>query len=63
MPLKLIVFIVASSYASISYRIYSHDLNICKCRISSAIRKGLARQLTTSPDFSSFLMEDLIEAL
>jgi hypothetical protein len=63
MPLKLIVFIVASSHASISYHIYSYDLNISKCRISFAIRKGLARQLTTSPDFSSSLMEDLIEAL
>jgi hypothetical protein len=54
---------IASSYASISNRTYPYALNICKRRISFAIQKGLARQLTTSPNFSSSLIEDPFEAL
>jgi hypothetical protein len=50
---------IASSYASISNRTYSYALHICKRRISFVIQKGLARQLTTSPAFSSSLMEVL----
>jgi hypothetical protein len=54
---------IASSYAPTSNRTYSYALNIWKRHISFAIQEGLARQLTTSPAFSSSLMEDLLEAL
>jgi hypothetical protein len=54
---------IASSYAFINNRTYNNALNICKRRISFAIQKGLARQLTVSPNFSPSLMEDPYEAI
>jgi hypothetical protein len=54
---------IATFYASISNRTYNYALNIVKRRISFAIQKGLARQLTVSPNFSPSLMEDPYEAI
>jgi hypothetical protein len=52
---------IASVYAVLSNRPYSYALNICKRRTSFAIQKGLARQLITSPSFSSSFIEDPYE--
>lgn len=59
---KLIKLYGAASSNASSYRNYSYVLNICNRRESSAIRKGLVRRLTISPDFSSSVTEYLIEA-
>jgi hypothetical protein len=60
---NLLLYRIASAYASLSNRTYSYALNICKLLMSFAIQKGLARQLTTSPSFNSSIIEDLYEVL
>jgi hypothetical protein len=55
---NLLLCRIASAYAILSNRPYSYALNICKRCISFAIQKDLARQLITSPSFSSSIIED-----
>jgi hypothetical protein len=47
----------ASACAVLSNRPYSYALNICKRRVSFAIKEGLARQLITFSSFKSSVVE------
>jgi hypothetical protein len=52
---------LATSYAAITNRPYAYALSLCLRRVSFAIQKGLALQLTSSPAFIPTTIEDVFE--
>jgi hypothetical protein len=52
---------IATSYAAISNRPYAYALSLCLRRVSFAIQKGLAFQLTSSPSFIPTVTEDVFD--
>jgi hypothetical protein len=52
---------IATSYAAIANRPYAYALAICLRRVSFAIQKGLAYQLTSSPSFIPTITEDVFD--
>ena len=52
---------IATSYAAIANRPYPYALSLCLRRVSFAIQKGLAYQLTSSPSFIPTITEDVFD--
>jgi hypothetical protein len=52
---------LATSYAAIINRPYAYALSLCLRRVSFAIQKELALQLTSSPAFIPSTIEDVFE--
>ena len=52
---------IATSYAAIANRPYPYALSLCLRRVSFAIQKGLAYQLTSSPSFMPTITEDVFD--
>jgi hypothetical protein len=52
---------IATSYAAIANRPYPYALSLCLRRVSFAIQKGLAYQLTSSPSFIPTITEDIFD--
>jgi hypothetical protein len=52
---------IATSYAAIANRPYAYALSLCLRRVSFAIQKGLAYQLTSSPSFMPTNTEDVFD--
>jgi hypothetical protein len=52
---------IATSYAVIANRPYAYALSLCLRRVSFAIQKGLAYQLTSSPSFIPTNTEDVFD--
>ena len=52
---------IATSYAAIANRPYAYALSLCLRRVSFAIQKGLAYQLTSSPSFIPTVTEDVFD--
>jgi hypothetical protein len=52
---------IATSYAAIANRPYAYALSLCLRRVSFAIQKGLAFQLTSSPAFIPTVTEDVFD--
>jgi hypothetical protein len=52
---------IATSYAAIANRPYAYALALCLRRVSFAIQKGLAYQLTSSPSFIPTITKDVFD--
>jgi len=60
-PAYLFLCKLVTSYAAIINRPYAYALSLCLRRVSFAIQKGLAFQLTSSPAFIPTTIEDVFE--
>jgi hypothetical protein len=52
---------IATPYAATANRPYAYALSLCLRRVSFAIQKGLAYQLTSSPSFIPTINEDVFD--
>jgi hypothetical protein len=51
----------ATSYAGLANRPYAYALSLCLRRVSFAIQKGLAYQITSSPSFFPTINDDVFD--
>ena len=52
---------IATSYAALANRPYAYALSLCLRRVSFAIQKGLAYQITSSPSFIPTINDDVFD--